>query len=245
MKLINKSAFDGRPDCVLLDLDNTLYDYTLPHAAGQAAAREYAGSQLSIDADTFDTAFDVSRQELKHRLGDTASSHSRLLYYQRTIERVGLATQPFAALQMEQAYWSAFLSEAVLFEDVLEFLDDLRIAGVPVVIVTDLTAQIQHRKLLYFGLHRYVDWMVTSEEVIADKPAPQAFELALAKLGGIEGRIWMVGDNAERDVLGAREAVGALTLQKLHNGVAEGTGRSQPDATFTRFSDLRRFFASL
>ena len=188
MNLINKTAFDGRPDCVLLDLDNTLYDVAGPHAAGQTAARDYAGSQLSIDPESFDKAFAVSREELKHRLGETASSHSRLLYFQRTIERVGLATQPFAALQMEQAYWSAFMSEAVLFEDVLEFLDDLRIAGVPVVIVTDLTAQIQHRKLLYFGLHRYIDWMVTSEEVKNDKPAPEAFELALAKLGGIEGR---------------------------------------------------------
>jgi len=245
MKFHNKGAFSARPDCVLLDLDNTLYAVDGPHAAGQQAARDYAKTELSIDPEAFDRAFTVSREELKHRLGDTASSHSRLLYFQRTMERAGLATQPFAALQMEQAYWSAFLAEAQLFEDVTDFLDDLRIAGVRVVIVTDLTAQVQHRKMLFFGLHRYIDWMVTSEEVKADKPAPEIFELALAKLGGVEGTIWMIGDNAARDIIGAREAVGALTIQKLHVGVEEGNGATQPDATFTDFAALRRFFAGL
>ena len=245
MKIHSKDAFQGRPDCVLLDLDNTLYGVDAPMAAGQQAARDYAKNELSIDADAFDRAFTVSREELKHRLGDTASSHSRLLYFQRTIERAGLATQPFAALQMEQAYWSAFLAEAQLFEEVTDFLDDLRIAGVRVVIVTDLTAQVQHRKMLFFGLHRYIDWMVTSEEVKQDKPAPEIFELALAKLGGVEGHIWMIGDNASGDIIGARQAVGAATIQKLHAGVEEGKGDTQPDATFTHFSDLRRFFSGL
>lgn len=245
MKFHNKDAFQGRPDCVLLDLDNTLYDVEAPMAAGQQAARDYAKNELSIDAETFDRAFTVSREELKHRLGHTASSHSRLLYFQRTIERAGLATQPFAALQMEQAYWSAYLAEAKLFEDVTDFLDDLRIAGVRVVIVTDLTAQVQHRKMLFFGLHRYIDWMVTSEEVKADKPAPEIFELALAKLGGVEGVIWMIGDNADRDIIGARHALGAKTIQKLHTGVKEGDGEAQPDASFKHFSELRRFFSAL
>jgi len=245
MKFHNRDAFQGRPDCVLIDLDNTLYPVDAAMAAGQDAARDYARTELSIDPGAFDRAFVVSREELKHRLGDTASSHSRLLYFQRTIERVGLATQPFAALQMEQAYWSAYLAEAQLFDEVTDFLDDLRIAGVRVVIVTDLTAQVQHRKLLYFGLHRYVDWMVTSEEVRADKPAPEIFELALAKLGGVEGEIWMIGDNADRDIIGARQAVGAATIQKLHAGVAPGKGETQPDATFGDFSSLRRFFAGL
>ncbi|MEM9739041.1 MAG: HAD family hydrolase [Pseudomonadota bacterium] len=245
MKFHNKDAFEGRPDCVLLDLDNTLYAVDAPMAAGQQAARDYARSELSIDPEAFDRAFTVSREELKHRLADTASSHSRLLYFQRTIERVGLATQPFAALQMEQAYWSAFLAEAELFDEVTDFLDDLRIAGVRVVIVTDLTAQVQHRKMLFFGLHRYIDWMVTSEEVKQDKPAPEIFELALAKLGGVEGIIWMIGDNADRDIIGARQAVGALTIQKLHDGVDEGEGDTQPDAIFKHYSDLRRFFSGL
>ena len=66
-----------------------------------------------------------------------------------------------------------------LFDDVLEFLDDLRLLGIPMVIVTDLTAQIQFRKIVYFGLDRYFDFVVTSEEAGQDKPNAAPFELAM------------------------------------------------------------------
>jgi putative hydrolase of the HAD superfamily len=240
------TALKGKPACVLVDLDNTLYAYDPAHAGGLAAVREFAVSQLNLKAADFDSCFEGARAEIKHRLGHIASAHNRLLYFQRTLEKAGLATQAKHALQMEQVYWSAFLAAAELFPEALDFLDDLRIAGVPAIIVTDLTAQIQHRKMLFFGLHRYVDWMVTSEEAGADKPDPRIFELALAKIGGVEGTVWMIGDSPRCDVAGARRAIGALTIQKLHAGVSVGrNGDEKPDETFERFGDLRRAFSEL
>lgn len=246
MELLNKDAFLERPRCVLLDLDDTLYEYAPAHAAGMAAVQAYVTGELAVAQADFDGAYAVSREELKRRLGRTASSHSRLLYFQRTIERLGLASQPAVALQMEQTYWSAFLGAAELFDNVKDFLDDLRIAGIPAAIVTDLTAQIQHRKLIFFGLHRLVEWVTTSEEVRHDKPSPAIFELALAKMGGVEGVIWMVGDNPHCDVKGARDAIGAKTLQKLHGDKSVSDAADEkPDATFRDFDSLRKLLARL
>lgn len=243
MNIIDPTILHTAPSCVLLDLDNTLYPYDPAHTAGMAAARQFAETHLRIAGQDFDRCFEDARQELKHRLGKVAASHNRLLYFQRTLEKAGLATQSFAALQMEQAYWSAFLDASELFPEALDFLDDLRIAGVPTVIVTDLTTQIQHRKMLYFGLNRFVDWMVTSEEAGADKPDPRIFHLALAKIGGVEGAIWMIGDNAIGDIAGARQALGCLTIQKRHNGVREGAGDERPHASFEAYGELRRLLA--
>lgn len=241
MKIHNPAAFAERPAAVLLDLDNTLYDYAPCNAAGMAAATALAGDLLGIAAGDFARCFADARTELKARLGPVAASHSRLLYFQRTIERAGFASQPFATLQLEQAFWRAYLDAAVLFPGALEFLDDLRIAGVPAVIVTDLTAQIQLRKMILLGLDRVVDWIVTSEESGADKPAAAGFELALAKLGGVEGPVWFIGDSVDGDMAGAREALGAVTLHKSARAV-EG---SQVDAIFDDFASLRRLFAGL
>ena len=246
MKILNPTALSEAPSCVLLDLDNTLYEYDPAHAAGMDAVREYAEQQLRISSADFDDCFRAARAEIKQRLGPTGSSHHRLLYFQRTLEKAGLATQPMSALQMEQVYWSAFLSKAALFDDVLEFMDDLRIAGIPAIIVTDLTAQIQLRKLLYFNLHKYVDWMVTSEESGADKPAVGIFHLALAKIGGVEGTVWMIGDDPAKDIAGARDALGCTTFQKvleLDKYILQDS--ATPDAIFARFGDLREKLSDL
>lgn len=202
-----------RPSCVLLDMDNTLYRYAPAHAAGMDGAAMVASELLNIDRHGFEQAVAGARTELKRRLGPVAASHHRLLYFQRAIEQLGLASQVAAALKLDHAYWSHFLDAAELESEALDFLDDLRLLGIPVVIVTDLTAQIQFRKFLLWRLDRYVDWIVTSEEAGADKPDPRIFNLALAKLGGIEGQAWMIGDNPVADIEGAKDAVNALTIQ--------------------------------
>ena len=89
MTLLNPAAFERRPCCVLLDLDNTLYEYAPCNAAGQAAAASLAHQLLNLSRGDFDRCFAQARKETKARLAETGSSHSRLLYFQRTIELAG------------------------------------------------------------------------------------------------------------------------------------------------------------
>lgn len=237
-------AFAQRPSAVLLDFDNTLYDYASCNKAGMEAARSLAQRVLNLAPADFNQCFADARTELKARLGPIASSHSRLLYFQRTIERAGFASQPFVVLQLEQAFWRAYLDTAVLFDQALDFLDDLRIAGIPSVILTDQTAQIQMRKMILLGVDKAVDWLVTSEETGADKPAPLGFELALAKIGGVEGPVWFIGDEIENDIAGAKRALDAVTLHKVSGQVSQPASELV-DAVFSDFGELRRLLARL
>ena len=177
--------------------------------------------------------------QIKARLGDTASSHSRLLYLQRMMEIMGLGSQILLALDFEQTYWRTFLVNATLFDDVKELLDDLRLLGIPTAIVTDLTAQIQFRKVVYFGLEHHFNFVVTSEEAGFDKPHKAPFLLAMEKMQPKGSCIWMIGDNPINDMRGSREKINATTLQKLHNGVLIGDGINTPDASFTEFKEVR------
>ncbi|MBN8750760.1 MAG: HAD family hydrolase [Variovorax sp.] len=228
------------PDAVLFDTDNTLYPYDPSHHRAMEAVRSKVVRSMSISEATFDSAFAAARTEIKQRLKGTAASHNRLLYFQRMLELIGLGSQVLVALDLEQTYWRTFLSVAELFEGLKEFLDDLRLAGVPTAIVTDLTAQIQFRKIVYFGLDQYFDHIVTSEEAGFDKPNPGPFELAIQKMKvSSDAIVWMIGDNQAADIAGARRAISAVTLQKLHAGVTEGTGEEQPDMSFEHFDQLR------
>jgi HAD superfamily hydrolase (TIGR01549 family) len=245
MKLLNQERFEQLPDAILFDTDNTLYHYDPAHEAAMKAVREKVIRTFSITADQFDSAFSQAREDIKARLKHTASSHSRLLYLQRMLEIIGLGSQVLLALDFEQTYWRTFLSNAVLFDDVKELLDDLRLAGIPTAIVTDLTAQIQFRKIVYFGLDHYFDYIITSEEAGFDKPHFAPFQIAIEKMNPKGKCIWMVGDNPVNDIQGAKEAIGAVTIQKVHQGIKPGTGTALPDCIVYEFSELRKLLKTI
>lgn len=239
MKIFATERFDRLPDAVLFDTDNTLYPYNPAHRVALQAVRDKAVARFAISPKTFEEGFAEARHQVKARLKGQAASHNRLLYLQRMLENMGLGSQVLTALDLEQTYWRTFLSNAILFDGIKELLDELRLLGIPTAIVTDLTAQIQFRKLVYFGLDSYFDFIVTSEEAGFDKPHPGPFQIAVEKMRPKGDRIWMIGDSVAADIKGAREAIGAVTLQKLHDGVDQGQGDDAPDAVFDEFASLQ------
>ncbi|RDZ26738.1 HAD family hydrolase [Lysobacter silvisoli] len=231
------------PQAIIFDTDNTLYAYGHPHAQATAAAEEKAVRLLGCQVDDVRRAFAQARQEVKQRLGRTASSHSRLLYFQRGIELLGRKTQLVITLDLEQTYWRTFLAHCELFPGVRELLMTLRNRGIGTAIITDLTSQIQFRKIIYFGLDDCFDYVVTSEEAGADKPQEAPFQLAIDKLGIDPAQIWMIGDDPASDIAGARR-FGITTLLRVDRA-RNGNGRDvAPDLEFDDFEELNRYLFS-
>jgi putative hydrolase of the HAD superfamily len=238
IEVLNARAIEALPKAVLLDLDNTVYPYEPAHEAALSYVREAMAREFSLPHVDFDTAFTRAREQVKELLGKTASSHSRLLYFKRTLELIGLGSQLQAALNLEQMYWRTFFAHIEIFDGLTEFLDDLRIAGIPLAVITDLTTQVQLKKIVYLGLDHYLDVVVTSEEAGADKPDARLFNIALEKLAVADRPVWFIGDDAVADMEGARAAIGAVTFQKLHQGVVRAGGDGAPDVVFQRYSEL-------
>lgn len=188
------------PQCVVFDLDNTLYPYLPSHKAGMSAVEVKLAKDYGVAPDAFGECFAEARHEMKQRLGPTASSHSRLLYFSRTLELLGFKSQPLLSLDLEQSYWRSFLKRATLFPGVIPLLEFLKASNVAIAIVTDLTAQIQFRKIIHFDLDRFVDAIVTSEEAGVDKAGLAPFKLILRKLNIPSAQTWVVGDDVDADM---------------------------------------------
>lgn len=243
LKILNPERLQRAPQAIIFDTDNTLYAYDHPHLRATAATEEKAARLLGVDVANVRGAFAQARGEVKQQLGNTASSHSRLLYFQRGIELLGRKTQLVITLDLEQTYWRTFLSHCELFPGVREFLLALRSAGIHTATITDLTSQIQFRKLIYFGLDDCFDYVVTSEEAGADKPQEAPFRLAIDKLGIDPAHIWMIGDHPVNDVAGAHP-FGIATLLRQDR---VGRGEAVPagcDVVFDDFHELHRYFFS-
>jgi HAD superfamily hydrolase (TIGR01549 family) len=187
---------------ILLDLDNTLYDYQKAHEPAITAAIAYLAGVLEKDAGTIEGDYFACRQNINRSLSGLASSHSRLLYFQGVCERYNRLPCESAAMA-EDVYWKTFFDHMTLRDGAVHFLATVNKLQIPVCIVTDLTARIQFEKVNKLGLADYVYAIVTSEECGHEKPHPAMFELGAAKLNLAFSSLCMIGDSFERDIEGA------------------------------------------
>ena len=184
------------PSLVIFDLDDTLYPYEPCHKAGTAAVLQFAARELGVKERAFLDVWDSARERVKRRLGPTGSSHSRLLYGHEAIEMLGLRSQPGLALALEQEYWREYLLAAKLRPGARDLLSTLRFNNIPIAIVTDLTAQIQFRKLVHLELDQVIDHVVTSEEAKTDKVGLEPFRVLFERLPRQDSsHVWFIGDS--------------------------------------------------
>lgn len=66
-----------------------------------------------------------------------------------------------------------------------------------------MTAYIQYKKLEKLNILDQISYIVTSEEAGAEKPSVQFFELCLEKAGCKAEECVFIGDNLQKDVMGA------------------------------------------
>lgn len=183
------------PSCVVLDLDNTLYSYQECHNEGLRALTSYLSPQIGLSSSKFDYAFGIARQTVKARLGDVASSHSRLLYLEQMMIDLELGFRPSLLIQSHQMYWAAFLNRMRLRPGVEDFLLAARLKGVHLVLLTDLTSEIQFRKVIRLGIGELIDQVFTSELIGGEKKTMAGFSFVMSYLRPEHCRlIWFVGD---------------------------------------------------
>lgn len=200
-----KKCGNGMIRAVIFDLDDTLYGYGELDREARGRVREYTCGELGIAERVYDEAYAYGRGETKRQLGDVAASHNRLLYCQKTLEYLGVNPMPLA-LRMYEIYWGTFLEKMQLFDGVREFMDCMHAHGITMMICTDLTAHIQHRKIEALGIADDIKYLVTSEEAGREKPAPEMFALCLKKLNMKAEEVCYIGDSPVKDVEGAAAA---------------------------------------
>ena len=188
---------------VVFDLDNTLYAYDpLDQEAGQRV-QDFTCRMLGISKDRYQEAYQFGRAETKRKLGNVAASHNRLLYFQKTLEYMKVTPMPLS-LQMYEMYWGTVIEKMQLFPGARSLIDSLCEKGIMIAVCTDLTAHIQHRKLIALGLSDDIFCLVTSEEAGREKPASEMFALCLEKLGLPAEEVCYIGDNYSKDIVGAK-----------------------------------------
>ena len=195
---------------LLVDLDDTLIDRA---GAFGRWAREFASARGGSAADArWLVAADRDGLEPRERLAAIIS------------ERFGLGERGEAGLVAELR--GGLVRQVIPDGAVARALRDARAAGWVPFVVTNGTVEQQERKLRHAGLDREVAGWVISEGTGLRKPDPAIFQLAAARAGQPLDGAWMIGDSAEADISGARNA--GLPGIWLHRGRAWPLATCQP-----------------
>jgi putative hydrolase of the HAD superfamily len=173
---------------LLVDLDNTLID-----RAGAFGwwAREFVSAQGGEVADAqWLVAADRDGIEPRERLAAMICT------------RFGLRDQAGLVAELRHGLVRHIVPDAA----VTMALRQARSADWVPFVVTNGTVEQQERKLRHTGLDQEVAGWVISEGAGVRKPDPEIFRLAATQAGQPLDGAWMIGDSAEADISGARNA---------------------------------------
>lgn len=183
-----------RPSFVILDLDNTLYEYNPCHSYAKLELIEFLSKNLNLDSLSVETGMELARKKVKERLGSTGSSHSRIAYINEFIGTSGKQVSISLITEAEQVYWSAYFEKMMLRKGALEFLNFVNLLNIRIYLVTDLTLSVQIKKLQKLVLENSVSFIISSEEAGGDKVTNLPFKKLSELLGPTPGYFWAIGD---------------------------------------------------
>ena len=190
---------------IIFDLDNTLYDYDVCHQAALSKVFDLLVQRCkSVNIEHIKGIYEDISKTLKYDLGFTASSHNKSIYFKHLLEKLNIGLSAF--LTINNIYWETFYSNMVCFEGVLDFIVFNKNLGKKMGVLTDYETEYQIKKLDQLGILKYIDVIVTSEEVGIEKPSSQMFTSVLQKMNLGPHEVIMVGDNYERDFKGGSRA---------------------------------------
>ena len=190
---------------VLLDLDDTLCDYTSARnlRLKRAFSTEPGGGEVSVRGADLDRLVEASIAMHPHG----ADHFSELLAV------FGVA-DPATAERAKAWYRANRFFGLQLFPVAEQVIAAIRaiLPDPPIVgVVTNGPADVQREKAALLGVDRLVDFVIVSGEFGVEKPDAAIFTEALYRGGATPAEAVMVGDSLEHDIAGAR-AVGMVSV---------------------------------
>lgn len=188
---------------VLLDADNTLYDFDA--AEHKALCKVLADRGYMPDANTLKTYLDINNALWDaFARGEVKQEFLLVERFRRFEEAMGGSHDP---VQFNADYVKALGSNADLIPGALEFCRRLTELGCVLAIVTNGAAVAQRGRYAISGLGKYIPNLFISQELGVNKPDPLFFDAVCRKMG-IEdrGQAVIVGDSLNSDILGGNQA---------------------------------------
>ena len=187
---------------IILDLDDTLYNYKICH---QKSLDKVFESIIKINSK-------LNLEELKNKYknidsihkiqtSNKSTSHNKFIKIKYLLENYKISLNNLEVIH--NLYWECFFSQMKPYDGVLNFIKWNNTIGIKIGILTDYQTDFQLKKLKFLKILDYVDCVVTSEEVGCEKPNNSIFNFIINKMNINCNETILIGDNFNKDIQGA------------------------------------------
>ncbi|MBD3329859.1 HAD-IA family hydrolase [Candidatus Dojkabacteria bacterium] len=191
---------------VLFDLDDTLTDtrklYNIALYKCADVFNESTGKNLNDKE--FRELYLAARKDFKAVAPNTPTSHNRAVYFQKLIENLDYKVDYNLAYKLYRTYYDEIYDRMVLFPGTEALLKWIKESGRKIGIVSDGSSHIRLEKINVLKVGKYLDFVVSSEEVGVDKPSKQPIMLALEKADCSAEESIFIGNKESADMLAAK-----------------------------------------
>lgn len=183
---------------VVFDLDNTLVDFmAMKRQAIDAAIHSMIDAGLGLSIEETKARIEAIYQE---RGIEFQNVFDQLLY--DVFKKVDYKILSAGIIAYRRAREAALVPYPHVYLTLMELLK----RGLKLGVVSDAPAREAWLRLCYLGFHHLFDAVVTFDDSGERKPSPIPFKKTLDSLGVRPEEALMVGDWAERDMVGAAQA---------------------------------------
>lgn len=189
-------------DTLLLDLDNTLFDFN----AGEEIALQSTFEKFGYPFDEkIKARYEEINQELWKRF-ELGEIDTKTVIYSRfglLFQEIGIQDD---GLAFEDIYQELLGQQAILLGGAMEFLNHVH-GKYTLYIVTNGVGKTQHTRLQLAGIDSYMKDIFVSAEIGHQKPKKEFFDYCFTKIKNVDSeRTLIIGDSLTSDILGGYNA---------------------------------------
>lgn len=213
---------------LLSDADGTLFDFQRGERVAISETFERFGIPVTDEnIAAYHHANDAQWKRLER--GETTQMRLRVERFEVFLSQAGLSGDPQA---MSGDYIARLARQRFLLSGALDFVRTVS-EHMPVWLVTNGIAVIQHGRFDGCEIAPYISGMVVSEEVSAPKPDPAMLFEALRRAGGFSPKdAVLLGDSVTADIAAAKNAGIHSLLFTNGNEPPDGHGADQAVKTY-------------
>jgi len=200
---------------VFFDIGNTLYNVEIKDSPLWCNAISEKLRDLGINVSVNDVlnAFKNAREELKTLFAPNELWYLAILSL--TLKRLGIVPKPKIAMIVYKVFTKTFSESFKLKAKAEEALRTLKDMGLRIGIISNSSSNdVVYEALVKDDLEKYIDVLVTSQQISWKKPSPRIFHYACELLSVKPQEAIHVGDDPYADILGSKKA-GLVAIQIL------------------------------
>ncbi len=201
---------------IFFDLDHTLWDFE--SNSNKTFEYIFEKNKINIEFNKFKEIYKPINAKYWKLFREDKVTKVELRYarLKEAFEELEFKTDDTLIHTLSEEYINYLANYNTLFEGALDVLNYLQ-AKYKMHIITNGFEEVQFRKLKNSKLLPFFDQIITSEKVGVKKPNPKIFQYAMEASQAKSNESFMIGDNFEADIMGAKN-VGMHTILCDFNG---------------------------